>query len=280
MPYEIVRSRTTASLALLWNIFPCSVILSDLDSEWPQQPVAVITMVTSEVPFPCFVSYFYSSSIVLTNTVAPNMNVKSHNWIESSKHIHFSDCQYIDQFKLNMESLNKQLWCVIITWTVSFVSQINDKNMSIIVLPLSFFLPLFLLNMSCDDTRTISEYSGKATKLVPQQWGDPLPLSKTAQSQKTSKPLLSNINHSSLKCSSTRKQNYFSDATKNLVSAWKFFTLRGIGKNKSSFDSSLSHRGSKAYLVKVIFHFLLWFTTQLIKMWGLILVLGSLWPYY
>lgn len=114
------------------------------DSFWlGQQPVAVIIMVTFEVPFPCFVNYFYSSSIVLTNTVAPNMNVKSHNSIESSKHIHFSGCQYIDQFKLNMESLNKQLCCVIIMWTASFVFQINDKNMSIIVLffPFPFSFP-------------------------------------------------------------------------------------------------------------------------------------------
>lgn len=56
------------------------------------------------------------------------MNFKGYNWIESSKLIHFSAYQRINQFKLNMESLNKQLLCVIVIWTASFVSQINDKN--------------------------------------------------------------------------------------------------------------------------------------------------------
>lgn len=104
--------------------------------------------------------------------------------------------------------------------------------------------------------------------------------SSTQNCSISKKSLLSNRNHSNLKCSSIRKQNYFSDATKNLISVWKFFLLRGRGKNKSSFDSSLSHRESKTCSVKVIFHFLLWFTIQLIQMWGLILILGSLWLYY
>lgn len=208
------------------------------------------------------------------------MNFKSCNWIESSKLIHFSGYQYIGQFKLNMESLNKQLWCVIITWTASFLSQIKDKNMNTTVLffPFPCSFPSSFLTWAVMTQGPFLSTWGKQSNWFPSSQMILILYPKLLNLKKT---LSSTINHSNLKCSSTRKQNNFSDDTRIPISAWKFFfPFRGRGKNKPSVDSSLSHRGSKVFSVKVIFHFLLWFTTQLIKMWGLILVLGSLWSCY
>lgn len=63
--------------------------------------------------------------------------------------------------------------------------------------------------------------------------------------------VLPSTKHSSQKRSSTGRHSHFSEATKN-SSLHEFSSFQG-GKNKSWFDSSLSHRGSKVRSVKVIF---------------------------